>query len=571
MIKVREFRIMMFTKYPIIVGQDCFLKEVLNMYYLDFIRNYSTTKNQFPIAIKTHIKKYNYICDIQSTNYTLDETLEGKSDGKSAGKFALAHVKDKNLSCVGYGYKIIPWNSVKFQNPIHGQLQYQTCAETTTLNIMMYLLYNKVAREITSENIKKYNELYPNNKVKAFFNEDLIKQESIPLTLELKLSDFCLNLNELANIKYLKFDKFELSGDINNFIATILVVSGIDISVSSIEANKSLFIKLFNDFEKNEIKININSIIIDDLIKLSSNSTHIEMNLNIVLNYKVFDDLNLLQVNYRKLIEGVEYDYSIAATIFKTYIKYNSPKLKTLLLDEDDPSNILHLRKSILEGKTLLFSELDGMTATRNYTDIKLFHQTKFFNINYNLMIILGKDNFFGNDVFYLSYVDNSNVFGLSLVNSVNINIVANQLNNIRYLNLSSTFNGKIDETALQNCKVFVIEGLINNPTISKKLLESVEILIIRENAKIIDKILTDDSYLEQGCFPNAKLISVQHDDEELVKRIYRKVANNKGIYCKKDINNYVQVLGIDETDALKIDDTEAAYMKCYDIIKYFL
>jgi hypothetical protein len=388
------------------------------------------------------------------------------------------------------------------------------------------------------------------------------------------LSEFCLNLNELANIKYLKFDKFELSGDINNFIAVVLVISGIDISGSSIEANKSLFIKLFNDFEKNEIKININSIIIDDLIKLSSNSTHIEMNLNIVLNYKVFDDLNLLQVNYRKLIEGVEYDYSIAATIFKTYIKYNSPKLKTLLLDEDDPSNILHLRKSILEGKTLLFSELDGMTATRNYTDIKLFHQTKFFNINYNLMIILGKDNFFGNDVFYLSYVDNSNVFGLSLVNSVNINIVANQLNNIRYLNLSSTFNGKIDETALQNCKVFVIEGLINNPTISKKLLESVEILIIRENATIIDKILNkyDDSYLEQGCFPNAKLICVQHDNEELVKRIYRKVANNKGIYYKtKEPGNYVHVLGIDETDALKIDGTEAAHTKCYDITKYFL
>ena len=524
MLKVRDFRNMMFSIYPQIVGHDCFLKEVLNMYYLDFIRNNNTTKNQFPISIETHINKYINVSQKEYNNFR-------NIDHKNIVKQKINKIKAENLSGMIYRYKIIPWNDVKFQTKEHGELHYATCAETTVLNTLMYLLYDKDKNEITLENIRQYNREYPINKVKAFFNDELVKQESIPLALEIKLSEFCLNLNELANIKYLNFDKYEVSGNIYNFIAVMLVICGINITDSNIDANNELFIKLFNDFGKNIKLENIiykkvkkegseeeteeGSIIIDDVIKLSNSGTHIEMNLIKELYFTDILKCNFLHFNTEKLVgDNIVFDYDLEnyITVTKKYFDIqtlNNDGHKIDMLLYYHMSNIPHLKNSILEGKTILYLSVGGNIDFNEFTTF--FKSEEHKDIKYNLIIYLNPENKIGDTIVTINDIDIPNVLylALQLINppdspdiEFNIDIGPNQLNNVKKLQLSKNFNGNISPDSLINCEsLSFIDGYdskYNTP--------------IGENQfpKLTELILNNfDSNIAATALPNCKILNL--------------------------------------------------------------
>ena len=221
---------------------------------------------------------------------------------------------------------------------MHKGIYYSNCVENTLYNLFRYLLSdNLIITTYVLNSILNVN--YPNNKIYNFFkrfeNIDISKQENIIKTGQTDFSELCTNLK---NCRYTTHLKYELDGDICNFINTISSLLGQDNNFTDpIEAFLYLdkIIQTFNkkitspkpilkDFKEvitkeNETFYNYN-FIIDKFIGASIHFEHAELSLLVnstipkttnIFSLKFIDSMietnNIIKFSNTNLIDGNYY------------------------------------------------------------------------------------------------------------------------------------------------------------------------------------------------------------------------------------------------------------------------
>jgi len=485
--------------YHMFVGSDMLIKELMNIYYLNFIENNSTTKKIFPISITEHIEKYKVNCSNQDISLT----------------------KTIKHNLFSYPLKIIPWNNVIIEG-----YSYATCAETTVLNLLIYLLCDFNVGKITKEYIDILDREYPQHKLEKYFNDKLLESENIIFTLENKLFEFAEELTKLEHIKYLQGGNYEVDGQISNFIKVVLAVLGIEYN-KTFEENKTAFITVTSKFNK-KFTFSDNNFH-SEHIKTAWNGSGSHIDIKLLSDYNT--NWNLSKINHLLFCDNIKYD-DTRANYFECFKKIShSIILSPILLDISSIGNIsyhknkkikqnlrnhLSIYPTIFSGQLLYEHKkfLLSLTVNQSNVDLNLISSTT----NYKHIIFIDESNFnqplekgqfpevevihFGKefDQFIpLSALPKCKGIIFTVNSNFSRKIVEGQFPEAEEIYFGKNFNESIDQNALTKCKkiIFRENSKFNKPLKSRQFPQVEEICFGNEFNESI----------HQNALPNCKKI----------------------------------------------------------------
>ena len=408
------------TYYRDFLGSDLLIKEIMNIYYLNFIQSNTTTKKIFPISITNHITKY------LKDNILFEETLKS--------------TMEQNLKST---FKIFTLISISID-----VYSYVTCAETTVYNLLIYLLSDTTG-QITKQNIDILNTNFSNNKVKKYFNDELLQNENIILALEKNLSDFNKSLVELPNIEYMQVRKYEVIGRFNNFIKVVLAMLGIEYD-NTVENNKIAFIEAAKKFGKN-FTVTIDGLDNED-ISFYNTGAHIEINKK--QEYKI-NTWNLDKINH-----------FILNKYQKKYKDINIKNINGPYAQNIIPLNLKSFRNLIISDKDRSYNSNTKIKEhLLNYQSVYPLYfnpEEQFDNIPFLFKIIIKKITF--NQIQNISSLANCKEIIFDQNCDFNQPLVDGLFPMVEKITFGSSFNSNIAPNALSNCKeiIFYQDSIFN-------------------------------------------------------------------------------------------------------------
>jgi len=415
------------TYYRDFLGSDLLIKEIMNIYYLNFIQSNTTTKKIFPISITNHITKY------LKDNILFEETLKS--------------TMEQNLKST---FKIFTLISISID-----VYSYVTCAETTVYNLLIYLLSDTTG-QITKQNIDILNTNFSNNKVKKYFNDELLQNENIILALEKNLSDFNKSLVELPNIEYMQVRKYEVIGRFNNFIKVVLAMLGIEYD-NTVENNKIAFIEAAKKFGKN-FTVTIDGLDNED-ISFYNTGAHIEINKK--QEYKI-NTWNLDKINH-----------FILNKYQKKYKDINIKNINGPYAQNIIPLNLKSFRNLIISDKDRSYNSNTKIKEhLLNYQSVYPLYfnpEEQFDNIPFLFKIIIKKITF--NQIQNISSLANCKEIIFDQNCDFNQPLVDGLFPMVEKITFGSSFNSNIAPNALSNCKeiIFDQESIFNKPLVDRQ------------------------------------------------------------------------------------------------------